>query len=46
MIFNPSGFAGYIFPVALILLGLYLIFKRAGILPAKRTDDHPTDTIL
>jgi len=46
MLFQSSRLANYIFPVGLILLGLYLVFKRAGILPKKRTDDQPTDTIL
>jgi hypothetical protein len=46
MIFNSSALANYIFPVGLILLGLYLIIKRSGILPGKRSDDHPTGTTL
>lgn len=46
MIFNSSVLADYIFPAGLILLGLYLVFKRSGILPGKRTDDQPTDKTL
>lgn len=40
MLFNSSTLANYIFPVGLILLGLYLVFKRSGLLPGKRTDDQ------
>jgi hypothetical protein len=43
MLFNSSVAAKYIFPAALIGLGLYLIFKRSGLLPAKKSDDKPTD---
>lgn len=46
MIFNSSTLADYIFPAGLILLGLYLVFKRSGIIPGKRTDDQPKDTSL
>jgi hypothetical protein len=45
MIFNSSVLADYIFPAGLILLGLYLVFKRSVRLPGKRTNDQPTDTI-
>ena len=44
MIFSSSTLADYIFPAGLILLGLYLVFKRSGLLPGKRTDDQPKDT--
>jgi hypothetical protein len=46
MIFNSSVLADYIFPAGLILLGLYLVFKRSVRLPGKRTDGQPTDTTL
>lgn len=46
MIFNSSVLADYIFPAGLILLGLYLVFKRSVRLPGKRNDDQPTDTTL
>lgn len=44
MIFNSSTLANYIFPVGLILLGLYLVFKRSGLLPAKRPDDQSNNS--
>lgn len=44
MIFNTSKLANYIFPAGLILLGLYLVFKRSSLLPGKRTEDQPKDT--
>ena len=40
LIFRTSGLTGYIFPVALILLGLYLVIQRAGVLRAKNDDDQ------
>jgi hypothetical protein len=41
LIFHTSaGLTGYVFPVALILLGLYLVFQRAGVLRAKNNDDQ------
>lgn len=43
MIFNSSRFANYLFPAALILLGLYLVIRRSGLLSAKSSDDQPTD---
>lgn len=43
MLFNSSTLAQYVFPIGLIALGLYLIFKRSGLLPAKTSDDQPTD---
>jgi drug/metabolite transporter (DMT)-like permease len=43
MIFNSSALANYIFPVGLILLGLYLVFKRSGFLTTKKSDDAPSD---
>lgn len=43
MIFNSSQLTNYLFPAALILLGVYLIFRRSGLLSAKNSDDQPTD---
>jgi uncharacterized membrane protein YfcA len=40
MIFQSFALSKYIFPVALILLGLYLVFRRAGFLSAKKNDDQ------
>ncbi len=46
MLFNSSTLANYIFPVGLILLGLYLVLKQFGLLPVKRTDDQSGNTPL
>lgn len=40
MIFHSYAFSGYVFPVALIGLGLYLIIKRAGLLSNRKSDDR------
>jgi hypothetical protein len=32
MIFNSFGFSRYLFPVALILLGIYLVIARTGLI--------------
>jgi hypothetical protein len=40
MIFQSFALSRYIFPVALILLGLYLIFRRAGFPSAKKDGDQ------
>ncbi len=45
MLFNSSSaLSDYVFPVGLMGLGLYLVLKRSGLLPAKRPDDQPTDS--
>ena len=44
MIFSSSVLADYIFPIALIGLGLYLVFKRSGLLPGRKSEDQPDDT--
>jgi hypothetical protein len=36
MIFNSFGLSKILFPVLLILLGLYLLVMRSGLLPARR----------
>ena len=36
MIFNSFAFSKYIFPVALILLGAYLVLSRTGLLAGRR----------
>jgi hypothetical protein len=36
MIFNSFGLSNILFPVALILLGLYLLVTRSGLLSARR----------
>lgn len=41
MIFNSFGLSNILFPVALILLGLYLLVTRSGLLSARR--DNPAD---
>jgi hypothetical protein len=41
MIFNSFGLSNILFPVALILLGLYLLVTRSGLLSARR--DNPVD---
>lgn len=41
MIFNSFSLSRFVFPVALILLGLYLLAVRSGILPARR--ENPTN---
>jgi hypothetical protein len=45
----PFGLRSIIFPAALILLGLYLIVMRSGLLPSGRsneTDSEPTENTL
>jgi hypothetical protein len=43
LIFRSVGFSGYIFPAALILLGLYLIIQRSGLLSARKKDDDQSN---
>jgi hypothetical protein len=43
LIFRTAGLPSYIFPVGLIVLGLYLVFRRAGFLPAKKDGDQSND---
>lgn len=43
MIFNSSALANYLFPAGLILLGLYLVFKRSGLLFARKSDNQSND---
>jgi hypothetical protein len=40
---NPFGLRSVIFPVALILLGLYLVLSRSGLLPS-RSEDTSSDS--
>jgi len=40
MIFNSSDFAQFLFPIALILLGGYLIVARSGLLPGRKRDEE------
>jgi hypothetical protein len=44
----PFGLRSIIFPAALILLGLYLILTRSGLLPGRSKDavSEPTDSTL
>jgi hypothetical protein len=47
MLFTTSGLSQFVFPTALILLGIYLIVKRSGLLPLRRDesfnqDDNPS----
>ncbi len=41
MIFRSSSLADYIFPAGLILLGLYLVFKRSGLFSGRQSGDQP-----
>lgn len=41
---NPFGLRSVIFPVGLILLGLYLVLSRSGLLPG-RSDDTSSESI-
>jgi len=44
MIFNSFAFSRYLFPVALILLGIYLVIARTGLLRGRDTDTgEPAD---
>jgi hypothetical protein len=44
MIFNSFGFSRYLFPVALILLGIYLVIARTGLLRGRDNDmSEPAD---
>jgi len=40
---NPYGIQKYIFPVLLLLLGIYLVLGRSGLLSRKHTDDQPVN---
>jgi hypothetical protein len=40
----PFGLRSIIFPAALILLGLYLVLTRSGLLPGRSTDTGPETT--
>ena len=44
MVFNSFPFSRFLFPMALILLGAYLILARSGLLP-KRKDDLTRDSL-
>jgi len=43
MIFNSFAISRFLFPLALILLGVYLVFARSGILA--RREEPPAETI-
>jgi len=45
---NPFGLRSVIFPVALILLGLYLVLSRSGLLPSRsdETSSEPIENTL
>ena len=47
MIFNAFSFSKFIFPVALILVGIYLILVRTGVFPGRRnmTDESSNMSI-
>jgi len=38
--FRPYGLQQYIFPVLLVLLGIYLVVVRSGLLPSKHSDTN------
>lgn len=44
MIFQSFALADYIFPIALILLGGYLILRRSGLLAGKKDNDSSGST--
>ncbi len=47
MIFNSWGFSRFLFPIALIMLGGYLILSRAGLLPKqKKVEEQTNDSSL
>ena len=41
--FNPYGVQGFIFPVLLLLLGIYMVLGRSGLLSRKNKDDQPVN---
>jgi hypothetical protein len=41
--FNPYGIQKFIFPILLLLLGIYLVLGRSGLLSRKNTDDQPVN---
>ena len=41
--FNPQGIQNIIFPVLLLLLGIYLVLVRSGLLSRKNKDDQPVN---
>jgi hypothetical protein len=41
--FNPYGIQKFIFPVLLLLLGIYLVLGRSGLLSRKSTDNQPVN---
>jgi hypothetical protein len=43
MIFSPFG--NLVFPILLILLGLYLVLSRSGLFRAKKTEEHSDHSI-
>ena len=45
--FRPYGIQQYIFPVLLVLLGVYLVVTRSGVLPSRGSDtnDQPINPI-
>jgi len=44
MIFNYLGLSKIIFPAVLILLGIYLVVKRSGMLPDARRENQANET--
>lgn len=45
LIFRSFGFSEYLFPVALILFGLYLVLKRSGLFSSRKGESLPTTEI-
>ena len=41
--FNPYGIQKFIFPVLLLLLGIYLVLGRSGLLSRKNREDQPVN---
>jgi hypothetical protein len=41
--FNPYGIQSYIFPILLLLLGIYMVLGRSGLLSRKNKDDQPVN---
>jgi len=40
-----SSFNNLVFPVLLILLGVYLVLRRSGLFGGRKTEDHPNDSL-
>lgn len=41
--FGRTGVSSYLFPLALMALGVYLVVTRSGLLPARRDENGPSE---